>query len=149
MMLSEICEHLGDSCSYLVPALLSLLLLAVPMIATTTALCHILPAVRQWRGGEKSDRWAAQPLWLICTISFALTLLCLFWPFVGAVTHFEDLIRIGYETAVPPVIDEPVFSDFLLDILWLFAFVALPLMAGPLVPVLLRRTVVAAWYRFL
>lgn len=146
--LSTIYNSPTDPSFHLPAVLLSLLLPILPMIIATAAFSHVFPAIHRWlTAGDTVQQQVARP-WQVCSLAFGMTSLCLVWPFLGLAQYSEESARIGYETAIPPVIDEPTFSDFLRDILWLLLFVGIPFMAGPLLPVLLRRGLIATWWRW-
>ncbi len=145
--LSAIYDSPSDLSFHLPAVLLSLLLPVLPMIVATVVLSHVLPAFRRWLLVRGSASWQGPRLWQVYLLAFGMISLCLLWPFLGIATYLEEQKRIGYETAIPPVIDEPIFSDYLQGTLWLLVFVGVPFMVGPLLPMLLRRGLMAAWRR--
>ena len=137
----------GDPSVHLPAVLFSLFFPVLPMILATAVLSHALPAFLQRLPAGASAPRQGPRLWQVCLLAFGIASLCLVWPFLGLATYFEEQSRIGYELAIPPVIDQPALSDYFQDILWLLAFVGVPFMAGPLLPILLRRGLMAACRR--
>jgi hypothetical protein len=145
--LSTVYDSPGDPSFHLPAVLLSLFLPVLPMIVATAVLSHVLPAFRRWMGARSAASWQGPRLWQVCFLAFGMASVCLFWPFLGIATYLEEQKRIGYETAIPPVIDAPIFSDYFQDTLWLLVVVGVPAMVGPLLPMLLRRGLMVVWRR--